>query len=560
MQSIVDELKAKNIHFSLMYYGKEDYGTFWDIKSILENREYFQDRFSTYKIQSFESICDYLDYLCLKKCVMLQEMIPAIKSDEDKQAFQAISNIAKEQCDCIGNGLIIQFINKSYEEIFAEKYYEFSLSQITIELIIKFQGGINREVFRYLARNYNYLLIYRFQDFQKKFEKEPELFEMLFHKKNLEEIQSLRFDTVLPVFASIWNGSNAQLKKIISPIIETVIADMEELVKSKDLCDYRNIMILEKHFRYVYEFLMKIKHPKANTFRSYETDIEARLEEDIKKHGQSFTHELPVEEIVNYIKGLPNWNVQMLSLTHDCKNENNVAEFVSRFSHPSKGKQGIVDMVSSNISSDNYFTHSHQRELNITASLGAATVFAIWHDKELFPDCLQWYNAFLAIISEQIGGGIELSEDLETLYIMLQPVILSDEIDKRDIAPLCYGAAMFLCALTEKLLRTFYIYLMRDRVYVPLTSATLGTLLSPDNQEMVNIFGKDHLKSLSFFFCTVGDKKIGMNYRNNLAHWIGLRDRDINSMLVAKLFFLYTDVINTIFWYFCKEGWDELEQ
>lgn len=46
MQSIVDELKAKNIHFSLMYYGKEDYGTFWDIKSILENREYFQDRFT----------------------------------------------------------------------------------------------------------------------------------------------------------------------------------------------------------------------------------------------------------------------------------------------------------------------------------------------------------------------------------------------------------------------------------------------------------------------------------------------------------------------------------
>lgn len=50
MQSIVDELKSKNIHFTLMYYGKEDYGTFWDIKSILENREYFQDRFSTYKI------------------------------------------------------------------------------------------------------------------------------------------------------------------------------------------------------------------------------------------------------------------------------------------------------------------------------------------------------------------------------------------------------------------------------------------------------------------------------------------------------------------------------
>lgn len=560
LQSIVKELEEKNIYFTLEYYGKEDYGTFWDINSILENKEYFQNRFSTCKLHGIDSLYDYLDYLYLRKCVMLQEMIPVIKSDEDKQVFQYISNIAKEQYDCFGNDLIIQFINKSYEEIFAEEYHEYSLPHITLELIIKFQGGIDRTVFEYLAQNYNYLLIDRFQDFQKRFEKEPELFDMLFHKKNLEEIHSLRFDTIFPVFASIWNSSNTQLKKIVSPIVETVISDMEELVKSMDLSDYRNILILEQQFQYVYKFMMEIKHPKANTFREYGDRIQAKLEDDLEQHGQKFTHKLPVGEIVDYIKGLPDRNVRMLSLTHDCKMENSVVEYISRFSCPSEGKQGIVDMVSSNIASDNYFTHSHQRKLDITASLGAATISAIWHDKELFPDCLQWYNAFLAFISKQIGGGIDLSEDLENLHIMLQSVILSDEIDKKGIASICYGAAMFLCALTEKLLRTFYIHLIKDRIYVPLTSATLARLLSPDNQEVVNIFGKDHLKSLSFFFCTVGDKKIGMNYRNNLAHWIGLRNRDINSMLVAKLFFLYTDVINTIFWHFCKEGWDESEQ
>lgn len=73
MQSIVDELKAKNIHFTLMYYGKEDCDTFWNINSILENREYFQDRFSTYKIQGIESICDYLDYLCLKSVLCFKK-------------------------------------------------------------------------------------------------------------------------------------------------------------------------------------------------------------------------------------------------------------------------------------------------------------------------------------------------------------------------------------------------------------------------------------------------------------------------------------------------------
>lgn len=122
-----------------------------------------------------------------------------------------------------------------------------------------------------------------------------------------------------------------------------------------------------------------------------------------------------------------------------------------------------------------------------------------------------------------------------------------------DLSPLCYGAAMFICALVEKLLRTFYIYLLKDKMYVPLSSATLGTLLSSNNQEMLTIFGEDHLKNLSFFFSTIGDKKIGMNYRNSLAHWVGVKDRDLNSMLVAKLFYLYTDIINTIFWHFTEE-------
>lgn len=552
MQSIVTELEKKNIHFTL-----NDNCTSRNINSILENKEYFENRFSKYKLQCIDSIPDYLDYLFLRKCVMLQEMLPEIKSDEDKKVFQNISAIAKEQYDSIKNSFVIQFINKSYEEIFAKEYHKYSLPFITLELIIKFQNGIDRIVFEYLAQNYNYLLVNKFQDIQKKFEKEPELFEMLFPKKNLEEIQTLGFDNILPIFVSIWNRTNVQLKKIISPIIENVISDMEKLIKNIDSMDYRNIMMLEQQFQCIYKFLIKIKHQKANTFREYEVQIETKLEDDLKKHGQKFTHELPVEKMLHYIKGLPDWKSRMLSLTHDCKNEGNMFECVSRFSYPSKGKQGFFDMVSSNIPSDNYFTYSHQRKLIRIESLGAATILSIWHDEELFPDCLQWHNTFLSYISEQIGEEINLSEDLENLYIMLQPVILSDERDKKDIAPFCYGAAMFLCALTEKLLRTFYIYLVKDRLYVPSTSATLGTLLSPDNQEMVKVFGEDHLKSLLFFFCTVGDKKIGMNYRNNLAHWIGLKNRDINSMLVAKLFFLYTDVINTIVWYFSKKEWND---
>ena len=109
---------------------------------------------------------------------------------------------------------------------------------------------------------------------------------------------------------------------------------------------------------------------------------------------------------------------------------------------------------------------------------------------------------------------------------------------------------MFTCALAEKILRIVYIYLLKDKMYVPLTSATLGSLMSPHNQEMVKIFGEDHLKNLSYFLCTVGDKKIGWNIRNTLAHWIEMKSENVNSMLVAQVFYLYTDIINTVFCYF----------
>lgn len=550
VQSIVKELDEKNILFSLEYYGQNDYGTYWDITYVLDNREYFQNKLVICKLQKIDSISEYLDFLFLRKLVLFQEMISEIKNDEDKQVIKEIYMLAKEKCDHIENGLVIQFINKNYEEIFAEEYHKYLLPHITLDLIAKFQGGINNVVFEYLAQNYNYLLINKFHAFQKTFEKNSKLFELLFHKKNLQEMQELGFNNILPIFALIWKGTNKQLKEIILPIVENIISDIENQIKNLDESDYRNVLILESQFRYVYKFIAEIKHPKANAFRKHNDWIESKLENELKEHGQKFSYELPIGKIINYIKNLQNWKLQMISLTH--KNKEKVSGYISHLSSPPMESHDIIDIVSSNIPSDDYFTRSHQYYLGMVMSLGAATISSIWHDKELFPNSLQWYNEFLNFISEQVGGNINLSEDLESLYIMLQTVILSDEAINRDIVPLCYGAAMFICALTEKLLRTLYIYLMKDKLYVPLSSATLGTLLSPNNQEMVNIFGEDHLKNLSFFFCTVGDKKIGMNYRNALAHWIGLRDRDVNSMLVAKLFYLYTDVVNTIYLYFNK--------
>ncbi|XBX05699.1 hypothetical protein QMP26_35700 [Enterocloster clostridioformis] len=156
------ELEAKNLDFSLKYYGANDYSTLWDIKMVLENKDLFVNQLNTIKLNNIVNIIDYLNYLCLRKLALFQEMIPAIINDEDKQSIQVISDMAYTQYKQIGTDALVKFINCSYQEVFAEEYHKYSLPHITLELILPVQNGLSRNVFEHLAKNYNYLLIDNF--------------------------------------------------------------------------------------------------------------------------------------------------------------------------------------------------------------------------------------------------------------------------------------------------------------------------------------------------------------------------------------------------------------
>ena len=77
-----------------------------------------------------------------------------------------------------------------------------------------------------------------------------------------------------------------------------------------------------------------------------------------------------------------------------------------------------------------------------------------------------------------------------------------------------------------------------------------SVLLRPRN----NQFGEYQLKHLRYYFCTEGDKKIGFNYRNALAHWSGLQAVDITPFLVAKLMYLFTNVVNSVVIHFINKS------
>ena len=550
MADFLAEMKEKKLFFPLEYYGVNDLASHWDVKTILDNREFFQNNLRSTTMESVDSIADFLNFFLLKKIAALEELIEYIIRDIDKEIVKEICEIANDKLKNIKKGSVIQFINSHYQEIFREEYQELLLWQITIEYILPVQTGTDYKVFEYLAKEHNYLLLDRYSDFQKLFQKNPDLFAMLFREKGLAEAKELRLDCVFSIFVSIWNGENECLKHIIAPIIENIVTDTERIVL-KELCaDSDSIYVTENLCRRVYAFLMQIKHPRANKFRDLHALLRKQLNCYIKEHGQVFSYEIPVGQIIDELKKDPNPCVQLCHLTHDLINSANEKSLVSRLDFPSKGMRGFMDLASTNFPTDGYFTASHQSNLEVCISIGEATVLGIWHDRELCANIFACFTSVLSLISERISSVENLAEDMQVLSAMLVPIMADNGENQEKIKPLCYGAAMFICALIEKILRCTYVYLLKDKMYVPLSSATMGTLLSPNNQEMVDIFGEYHLKHLAYYLSTVGEKKIGRNIRNSLAHWVGMSGEYLNKSLVARLLYLYTDVVNTLFWHF----------
>ncbi len=84
-------------------------------------------------------------------------------------------------------------------------------------------------------------------------------------------------------------------------------------------------------------------------------------------------------------------------------------------------------------------------------------------------------------------------------------------------------------------------------------------LLSENNPHMVDVFGKTHIKNLSFFLQQTASTNVGQNIRNRLAHWANISPSLINISFVAKTLWLFTDILNTIFWYFLKDNIGENE-
>lgn len=557
MANIFDNIKSDNSTISLKYYGVGDIATEWDIKYLLENAEQIQHYYAS-KVKSVDTFDDYIDYLFINKAVSLKDGIDGIVSDENKSIILEITDkLSNDNCYKIGD--VIKFINSNIETILNQRGRYFDLDDVTLELCAQYQNGIHDELFLFLAQNRPYLLIYKYDAFQKRLEKSQKIIVQLFESATKDKDCRHNLRSILDIMRSICER-NPDLFKQLDRAVENII-DLGMSIAQQ--VNKENVIYCERQFNTIHKFLKNIRNVKANEFSDYKNQIDELLKQYVLESGSTFSYELPTNDIKKMLEGDKSWINRLIQITHSPSEDRSC--LISNLNMPPHNKHPLMDFVSTNRPTNDYFTLSHQNLLDIKLTVGGYIVFIMLTDKKLFDEslsCLSGLMNYICEVSNCTSNNIE--QDFQLLIQMLNNVFYSniqDDDDHQVIQSLCYGTAMFICSFLEKLLRNIYVALKRNELYIPVNKATLGELLSSGNNLFNTIFGEYQLRHLNFFFCA--DKNggnVGYNLRNKLAHWSEMSRFNLTPELVSKLLYLLISVINSLYLYFSSIMQDKEEE
>lgn len=553
---IQQELIQMKLSFSAKYFEGNDFATNFEIKQIIENKSYFETLFTRFLVTNIDTIDDYYNYIFASKIICFENNLPTVINDEHKELLSHIISDAKDSIITIKNGNIIKFINTSYRALLVHSYEPYGISEVfdaTIELITKYGKGISLDVKQYIFEKCGNTVIQNFDAFENILKDNLDLFDDLFPTYSLECILKFSFKSTLNVIAHLHKNPNSPFGDKIELWIKSISNDVEALAKTLNT---ENVLRHDQTIRNYVAFLRRIQHIDANRFEKVQHDLDKLLSESLFKNGHTFSMKLPTEKIKAQLTSKHNIYIRILNITHTPDKDS--LTWKSNLDTPPENKHSFIDMVSTNIPTNDYFTFSHQRFLDSIVTVGAVTIHTIFTNNEITNEFLNGFFYLVDCIAIETHSDIDkLASDYELLAQMVGNIFsLPADADRILVHSLCYGASVFICAFSEKLLRLCYFEEMKDSIYIPLNKSTIGNLLSDGNEAMTRILGKYQLKHLNYYFGQDKDGNVGMSYRNRLAHWAEINENYLTPQLVCQLFYLFTCIMNSLSLYYNKRNED----
>lgn len=544
----------KDICLPLRHCGADDISVNWEIDSIVKNRGLFESLYAEYPLTGVYDKDTFWYYFLTEKISGMSGLCKFL----DRNAAELLLTLSGQAGEALlkTTPAAVQYIKENAEEIFSDPEPEqdpelqYSAADFIIrnqkDFITRTQEGISSPVFKTLCRRQPHLIVSRFVDLRQIFTDYPELFSLLFRDRSLQDFLDIGLDDVLDAWREEFSEAYSLFRSSINRYADRLCDEAESFYESSS--SEGKILKAVSILRAVRLFLKQIHHERVREFAGYARDAEQKLLDYLFVAGTAQKFRIPSDKAPP-----PKWNpidpltVPLTELTHQSTSAVNPWQNPESYLGRSPQSYAAFKCLSS------------ERFLSELEDVNEQNFLIILYNKDIFSDYIKKVWRVARIISKQpFLSGYLLSDDVSMLLSMLISVRRNiGAPDNRHKEALCYSASMFLCSLTEKLLRIFYLYCSQIRNIQPVTKHirkqqyfTLGCL-ADKRIKMAGSFTMEHRKGLVYFLSRIRGMKECRSYRNRLAHWLSaMTPKSMTADLTSRLLWLFTDVLNSVYLYF----------
>ena len=515
--NIINFLKEEKASVSLTYYGKNDIATSYQIKVLVE---YEKEINEYYNKKGFEinNIDDYIDFLFVDMYSKLLEVIPLVR-DDLKEKVEIEVNYLKDIRKKYKNSDCNKYIRNNFAfvlNIESLKKYDliaYEIVDITLNYIKdNFQiFKENKNIYEYIVKNYAYKIFYQFRDYKNIFDKYPELLDILLSEKILKGQMSTKISHLEEALKLVKTKNQDLYEKTINIIIS--------IVKERSFnTDVKRVMYTYNDVKCTRELFEKIGEKHYKEFNDEEKKQEIILDEYIQKNGHKSSFEINIKDFINvYDNKDINWEIKSLMITHS----QNKGKMMSRFEtilNENKEKS-LIDLVSTNISTNEYFTYSVQNKLSIMMVFGKLMIQYMLGEDDRFNELMNYLFAGVVNYIEKFNLNIpNIEDDFNMISYTLKNLIIElkkKEKDKLVIQLWNYNAIHLIIGVFEKILRELFYEYVQVNKYIPYSKLTLEYILN--SYEIEDMLGQANKRAFQYYLTSYN--YVGNNLRNDVCHF-----------------------------------------
>ena len=517
--NIVELLKAKENTVTLLYYGKNDMASGFQVKTLVDNFDDINNYYNA-KTLKIDNLDDYIDYIFIDTFSQLKEILPMVRDDLKKKVSTAIDDIiaVKERYK---KRDINKYIKNNYEiflsreklkqyELRAYEIIEYSLNYIKSNFQYFKE---NYELYKYIVENYAYKIFYNFNDYRDIFMKYSELNDVLFSKQIIEGQMSTKIRDLKDALKMIKKNNVKLFKDSIGIIYNMVKKRSFNTDIEKVMYTYDDIKETIRLFEALGENAL------YDEFNEELKKQDIILNDYIVKNGYHSKFEISINDLVKVFEDEKlSWEIKSLMITHTRRNNKMCSRIQSAIEN--KVQSQLIDKIgSTNIDVNDYFTYSVQNHLSITMILGKLMINYMLSDDCRFKELINYMFAGIANYIEQNNIDIpNIDDDFNMLNYALKNLLIENQREERDNL-VCeywnYNVLHLSIGIIEKVSREICYKSLIVNKYIPYKNLTIDNILSLPETE--NFMGQANIRAFRYYLTSYNT--VGKNLRNDICHY-----------------------------------------